>query len=67
MKDEHFATQPACLDGSSDARLSLEQDGVRAARTPWRRPELKALAVEETKTGTGVFQDGSASRPHPHS
>jgi hypothetical protein len=60
MRYLYFVTKPICLDGSTDARPSRGQDGVHvaAARKPWRRPELKVLAVEETKTGFGLFGDG---------
>jgi hypothetical protein len=60
MNDQYFTTKRARPDGSSDARLSSQQDGVRAAaRTRWRRPELKVLAVEETKNHPGHLSDGT--------
>lgn len=58
-------TKPSCHDGVSDARLRLGQDDAcAAARKPWRRPELKILAAEETKTGLGGAHDGRREARH---
>jgi hypothetical protein len=65
MNDQYLATKPACLDRSSGARPSVGQDGVRAAAgKPWRRPELKVLAVEETKHYSNPNFDGANRLPH---
>jgi len=65
MNDQYFTTKPACLDRSPDARLYSNQDGDRvAAGKPWRRPELKVLAVEETKHSLAPGKDGSGTALH---
>jgi len=63
MKDLDVASKPTCLDESTDAQPFLGQEGVRTTtvRRPWRRPGLKVLAVEETKTSNGVASEGHQS------